>query len=151
MPGPQSSLSHSRLYNASMFVYLVSGAIVLPGALLLLLCRYDLIDANDLCLRAHFLPLMFLALFTNIGGGAAIAILLIFRGHLLITLPAVLLALNALALWTNIFWLGKVIPSELHDPIFYAGNAVYATVALFAGVVWLIRSLKSSDEDSRNE
>jgi hypothetical protein len=134
-----------------MLVFLLSGAIVLPSALLLLACRYELIDSYELCLRAHFFPLIFLAVFTNVGGGAAIAILYIFRKHLLIALPAIVLALNALTFWTNMFWLGKLIPSELHDPIFYAGNALYAVVALFAGIVWLICRFKSSGEGILND
>lgn len=151
MRGPQRSLPDTRLFNASMLVCLVSGAIVLPSALLLLACRYELIDSYDLCLRAHLGPLVALALFTNVGGAAAIAVLFILRKPWLIALPAALLALNALSFWTNLFWLKNMIPSELHDPIFYAGNVLYGVVALIAGFVWLIRRFKSSGKSMSNE
>lgn len=125
-----------------MLVYLLSGAFILPSALVLLACRYELINSYEFCFGVHLGPLIISTAFIAVGSIPAIAIVLYYRWQWLIVIPAVLLALNGLALWTGLFWLSMMIPSELQDPIFYAGETLYAIAALAAGIVWLVRLLQ---------
>jgi len=123
-----------------MLVYLVSGAIILPVALLLLTCRFELIQSHDLCFSAHLGPLMVLSAFIGIGWIPAIGVVVVYRNQWEIVLPAVLLILNGLLLWLPSLWMG-VIPSALVDPVLYAGAALYAITAVSTGLVWLVRKV----------
>ena len=136
---PRAS-SSGRLYDVVMLVYLVSGILILPTALLLLACRFELIQSEDLCFSAHLGPLMALAAFTGIGWIPAIGVVIVYRDLWLVVLPAVLLALIGLSLWLPSIWVG-LIPSALVDPILYVGAAIYAITATSTGLIWLVRKV----------